>query len=188
MEPIEQKQKLVDILIDYFRNELSRLENDYKKTLESKSFSMNTINIMVLIFSAVIILFSSILGKSPNDCSDFISGIILIGLSFFLLAIPYALLFYTLRRDSKEYTKYIQKESKLVTILHYLFYAKTINVDEKFFLPLIETIKIEFRDPRKTLSITEDYERYKNERLDEYIRVMDKINVEVITEELKKKS
>lgn len=157
----------IDDILEYFKNEWSLINEEYKQDVESRRFSFN---IWVLILSALIILVSATMQVFikpefivlvPNILTYFQVIITVLIISLICTMVYY------IRYDWKNYKETQTKKVYLRLIIKYLLYAKAINLSEIYLEPLYKRIELDFHEHL----LKDDLERLK-----EYLEVLDKIN------------
>lgn len=176
--------KQLEEIIEYFKTELSLVNEGYKRSVEDRRFS---INISILMFSIFIVLASTFtqifLSWEWILLIPEIISYIKIGIIIILLGIIYSISHY-IYFDWKDYKSHMDKEISLKLILRFLLYLKIIKVKDSDLSELISRIKLDFRDKRKfNIRNKKEYNKFEKKRLNEYINVIDKINNDIIKKE-----
>lgn len=181
-----KKEKELEKIIEYFKLELDLINREYNKSVEDRKFNFN---ISILLLSAFIVLISAFIQVflSPTWIISFpeILNYIKYFIGFLLLVVLYSIGHHSYY-EWKDYKFYLNKKIPLEIILKFLTHLKLVDYEEKDLDILIKRIKLDFRDYRKaSVTTKKEYEEFQENRLDEYARIMDKINSEIIIRENK---
>ena len=164
----------LDSIIEYFKNELNLLSDNYKQSGEDRRFILT---VSVMIFSVFSVLTSA-----------FVQAIIQLGqfelirILLMLLILPILAILVTYAYiDNKRSDSYYKQRVSLEIILKFLLNFKTMKKDNKDLLPLFEKIKTDFRDARiYSIDSRKDFEKLCYDRLTEYVIILNKIDSDLI--------
>ena len=97
-----------------------------------------------------------------------------------LIFVIYAIIHHTYF-DWKCYKHYFDKKIRLETILRFLVHLKVIDYGQEDLMIIIRRIRSDFTDNKYTSIIHKNkFKLFEKDRLDEYIRIIDEINCEMI--------
>jgi hypothetical protein len=178
--------KKLEEILEYFKIELSLVNKEYTRSIEDRRFNFN---MMILILSAFIVLISSTVQAflSPEWLIIFpgILKYVLILFSGLIIVLFYSIghhIYY----DWKDYKNHFDKRISLELIIKYLLHLKFTDITEEDLNELINRIKFDFRDYRKAfIGSRKEYINFEEKRLIEFIRLIDKINLNIVSREKK---
>lgn len=179
-------KRSIDKVIEYFKNELELLNDDYNSSQEERKFIFR---IGLAIFSATVVIASAAISflLKPEvilvmpDALTFVQLIILILLLSILLSS-----FIYIIRDHSVHKKYFANKVKLDLVINFLLNLKIQGKEDYNTLkPLREQIELGFR--KRGRVILPYVKGYENTAMD-YVLAVDKINNRILDNEEKNKA